>query len=55
MKIYFLILETIVFFMTIRNWEGISLLIGPGGIGRNISDYLLTNAPKLEVYFVDVI
>ena len=35
--------------MTIRNWEGIALIIGAGDIGKNISDYLLTNAPKLEV------
>ena len=35
--------------MTIRNWEGVALIIGAGDIGKNISDYLLTNAPKLDV------
>ena len=35
--------------MTIQNWEGFALIIGAGDIGKNISDYLLTNAPKLEV------
>ena len=35
--------------MTIRNWEGIALIIGAGDIGMNIRDYLITIAPKLEV------
>ena len=36
--------------MTIREWEGVALIIGAGGIGKSISDYLTTTSPKLEVY-----
>ena len=35
--------------MTIVNWEGIALIIGAGDIGTQISDYLITCAPRLEV------
>ena len=35
--------------MTIRNWEGIAIIIGAGDICKNIRDYLITIAPKLEV------
>ena len=36
--------------MSIRDWEGIALVIGIGGIGRSIADHLRENAPKLDVY-----
>ena len=36
--------------MTIRNWEGVALVIGAGGIGIAISEYLKANGPKLDVY-----
>ena len=35
--------------MTIRDWEGIALIIGAGDIGKSISDYLKTVSPKLDV------
>ena len=35
--------------MKIRDWEGIALIIGAGDIGRAISKYLTTFAPKLDV------
>ncbi len=35
--------------MTIRDWEGIALIIGAGGIGRSFSEYLKTVSPKLDV------
>ncbi len=35
--------------MTIRDWEGVALVIGTGEIGYSISDYLTAIAPKLEV------
>ena len=36
--------------MSIRDWEGIALVIGIGGIGKSIADHLRKNAPKLDVY-----
>tara|TARA_B100000674_G_scaffold298013_1_gene247229 strand:+ start:282 stop:1001 length:720 start_codon:yes stop_codon:yes gene_type:complete len=36
--------------MSIRDWEGIALVIGIGGIGTMIADHLRENAPKLDVY-----
>jgi NAD(P)-dependent dehydrogenase (short-subunit alcohol dehydrogenase family) len=36
--------------MTIRDWEGVALIIGAGDIGRCIFDYLSTVAPKLDVF-----
>tara|TARA_Y100001968_G_scaffold325769_1_gene367605 strand:+ start:108 stop:827 length:720 start_codon:yes stop_codon:yes gene_type:complete len=36
--------------MSIRDWEGVALIIGAGDIGTSISDYLVTFAPKLDVY-----
>jgi len=36
--------------MSIRDWEGIALVIGIGGIGTMIADNLSENAPKLDVY-----
>ena len=35
--------------MTIRDWEGIALIIGVGDVGECISDYLQTLSPKLDV------
>ena len=35
--------------MTIRNWEGVALIIGAGDIGKSISDYLTTESPNLNV------
>ena len=35
--------------MTIRDWEGIALIIGNGGIGNSIADHLRENAPKLDL------
>ena len=35
--------------MTIRDWEGVALIIGPGDIGKCISDYLKTESPCLDV------
>ena len=35
--------------MTIREWEGVALIIGAGEIGKCISDYLTTLSPKLDV------
>ncbi len=36
--------------MTIRDWEGVALIIGPGDIGNSMSNYLKKYAPKLDVY-----
>ena len=36
--------------MSIRDWEGIALVIGIGGIGTMIADHLRENSPKLDVY-----
>tara|TARA_Y100001968_G_scaffold26663_1_gene20806 strand:- start:848 stop:1567 length:720 start_codon:yes stop_codon:yes gene_type:complete len=38
--------------MTIREWEGVALIIGSGDIGKCISDYLTNIAPKLDVNLV---
>ena len=35
--------------MTIRDWEGVALVIGTGGIGRSIAEHLRENAPKLDI------
>jgi len=35
--------------MTIRDWEGVALIIGAGDIGNCISDYLRTLSPMLDV------
>ena len=35
--------------MTIRDWEGVALIIGTGDIGTSISDYLTTISPMLDV------
>ena len=35
--------------MTIREWEGIALIIGAGDIGKAISDYLTSVSPNLDV------
>jgi len=35
--------------MTIRDWEGVALIIGAGDIGNCIYDYLTTISPKLHV------
>ena len=35
--------------MKIGDWEGIALIIGAGGIGRYIHDYLKNNCPKMDV------
>ena len=35
--------------MTIRDWEGIALIIGVGDIGKCMSNYLKTVSPKLDV------
>jgi len=35
--------------MTIRDWEGLALIIGAGDIGKSISDYLSTVSPNLDV------
>ena len=35
--------------MTIRDWDGVALIIGAGGIGKCISDYLKAVSPKLDV------
>ena len=36
--------------MTIRDWDGIALIIGPDDIGKCMSDYLTTVSPKLDVF-----
>jgi len=35
--------------MSIRDWEGVALVIGTGGIGESISNYLTSAAPNLDV------
>ncbi len=35
--------------MTVRDWEGLALVIGAGGIGKSISDYLTSIAPNLDI------
>ncbi len=35
--------------MTIRDWEGVALIIGAGDIGKCISKYLTTVSPRLDV------
>ncbi len=35
--------------MTIRDWEGVALIIGAGDIGKCISEYLTTISPDLDV------
>ena len=35
--------------MTIRDWEGVALIIGHGDIGTSISDYLTSVSPNLDV------
>tara|TARA_Y100001968_G_scaffold308817_1_gene328038 strand:- start:1044 stop:1763 length:720 start_codon:yes stop_codon:yes gene_type:complete len=35
--------------MSIQDWEGVALIVGGGGIGMSISDYLTTVAPKMDV------
>ncbi len=35
--------------MKIQDWEGVAIVVGSGGIGNSISDFLKTNAPKLDV------
>ncbi len=36
--------------MTIRDGEGLTLIIGAGDIGNCISNYLVTKAPKFDFY-----
>ena len=36
--------------MTVRDWEGLALVIGTGGIGSSIAEHLRENAPKLDVF-----
>ncbi len=36
--------------MTIREWEGVALIIGAGGIGKCISDHLMAFSPNLDVF-----
>jgi len=36
--------------MTIRDWEGVALIIGAGDIGKCISHYLKTVSPSLNVF-----
>ncbi len=36
--------------MSIRDWEGIALIIGSGDIGKSIAHHLTTTAPKLDVF-----
>lgn len=38
--------------MTIRDWDGVALIIGAGDIGKCMSDYLTTISPKLDVLYV---
>ena len=35
--------------MSIRDWEGVALIVGAGDIGKCIFDHLSVLAPKLEV------
>ena len=35
--------------MTIKDWEGLALVIGAGDIGNSLADHLRTIAPKLDV------
>ena len=37
--------------MSIREWDGVALIIGAGDIGNHITDYLTNNAPNLDVVF----
>ena len=36
--------------MTIRNWQGVALIIGAGDIGRCVFDYLSTVSPMLDIF-----
>ncbi len=36
--------------MTIRDWDGVALIIGAGDIGKCISDYLTNVSPNLNVF-----
>ena len=36
--------------MSIQDWDGVALIVGAGDIGKSISDYLTTAAPKLDVH-----
>ena len=35
--------------MTIRDWEGVALVIGAGDIGKSILAYLTSIAPNLDI------
>ena len=35
--------------MTIQDWDGVALIIGTGGIGKCISEYLKKTSPDLDV------
>tara|TARA_Y100001968_G_scaffold252067_1_gene237408 strand:- start:730 stop:936 length:207 start_codon:yes stop_codon:yes gene_type:complete len=35
--------------MTIRDWEGLALIVGAVDIGKCIADYLLAVSPNLDV------
>ena len=36
--------------MSIRDWEGVALVIGTGGIGSSIADHLRENALKMDIH-----
>mgnify|MGYP001486604220 CR=1 FL=1 len=36
--------------MTIRDWDGVALIIGAGDIGKCMSDYLTAISPKLDIF-----
>jgi len=36
--------------MTIRDWEGVALIVGAGDIGKSIFDYLTNASPNLDVF-----
>ncbi len=46
---YCLVLDYYINIMSIRDWEGIALIIGSGEIGNRIADYLINISPKLDV------
>ena len=44
------IINYIIKIMTIRDWEGVALIVGAGDIGKSIFDYLTNASPNLDVF-----
>ena len=45
----FLVLIKYLHIMSVRDWEGVALVIGSGDIGTSVAHYLTTTSPKLDV------